>query len=58
MSSTLVLDANIIIRAVLGKKVREYLSDFSEVVDFFTPDICVEEVQEHLPTIFKNVVFS
>jgi predicted nucleic acid-binding protein len=54
MSSTLVLDANIIIRAVLGKKVREHLLEFSEIVDFFTPDICVEEVKEHLPTIFKK----
>jgi len=54
MSSTLVLDANIIIRAVLGKKVREHLSEFSEIVDFFTPDTCVEEVQKHLPTIFKK----
>jgi len=54
MSSTVVLDANIIIRAVLGKKVREHLLNFSEVVDFFTPDICVEEVQKHLPTIFTK----
>jgi predicted nucleic acid-binding protein len=54
MSSILVLDANIIIRAVLGKKVRDHLLEFSEVVDFFTPDICVEEVQKHLPIIFKK----
>ncbi len=37
MSSTLVLDANIIIRAVLGEKVRDHLLEFSEVIDFFYP---------------------
>lgn len=54
MSSALVLDANIIIRAVLGKKVRKHLLEFSEGIDFFTPDICVEEVNKHLPTIFEK----
>lgn len=48
----LVLDANIIIRAVLGEKVRRFLLEFSEIVDFYTPDICIEDVQKHLPTIF------
>lgn len=54
MSPVLVLDANIIIRAVLGNTVRQYLLTFSETVDFFTPDICIDEVQRHLPTIFEK----
>jgi predicted nucleic acid-binding protein len=54
ISSVLVLDANIIIRAVLGNKVRNYLLKFYETVDFFTPDICIEEVRKNLPTIFEK----
>lgn len=54
MTPALVLDANIVIRAVLGKKVRDYLVKFSEAVDFFTSDICIDKVEEHLPIIFKN----
>jgi predicted nucleic acid-binding protein len=54
MSFALVLDANIVIRAVLGEQARKYLLEFSGAVDFFTPDICIEEVREHLPIIFKR----
>jgi PIN domain len=35
----LVLDANILIRAVLGKRVRELLVDNAERVQFFSPDV-------------------
>ncbi len=52
--SLLVLDANILIRATLGKKVRSHLMNFSDVVDFFTPDTCVEEAEKYLPIIFKK----
>lgn len=53
-SHILVLDANILVRAVLGNKVRNYLIDFNESVDFFIPDICVEEAQKYLPIIFDK----
>ncbi len=53
-SPILVLDANIIIRAVLGNKVREYLIKHCETVDFFTPDVCVEDAEKYLPLIFKK----
>lgn len=50
-SRVLVLDANILIRAVLGNKVRELLIAHSDSVEFFTPDICVEDAQKYLPII-------
>lgn len=53
-SHILVLDANILVRAVLGNQVRSHLLTFKNRVDFFTPDICVEEVEKHLPAIFKK----
>lgn len=54
MSPVLVLDANIIIRAVLGEKVRQHLLTYSETVDFFTPDICIQDAQKYLPIIFEK----
>ncbi|MEO8402188.1 MAG: PIN domain-containing protein [Gammaproteobacteria bacterium] len=50
----LVLDANILIRATLGKKVGLYLTTFSDRVDFFTPDTCIEEAEKYLPILFKK----
>lgn len=54
MSSVLVLDANIIVRAVLGEKVRHHLITFSETIDFFTPDVCINDAQKYLPIIFEK----
>jgi hypothetical protein len=53
-SAILVLDANIIVRAVLGNKVRDYLIKYSDTVDFFTPDVCVEDAKKYLPLIFER----
>lgn len=53
-SLILVLDANIIIRSVLGNKVRNYLIEHNEKIDFITPDLCVNEAEKYLPAIFKK----
>jgi len=34
----LVIDANILVRAVLGKRVRELLETYCEVATFFVPE--------------------
>ena len=46
-----ILDANILIRAVLGKRVREILEAHSARVRFFSPDTAFAEAREHLPGI-------
>ena len=51
-SSMLVLDANILIRAVLGNRVRTLLTTYAGVVDFFTPDVCMADAQKYLPPAF------
>jgi len=53
-SKVIVLDANIIIRAVLGNKVRTLITDNIEKVDFFTPDICIDDAQKYLPLLFEK----
>lgn len=46
-----VLDANILIRAVLGRRVREILETHLANVRFFAPDTAFAEAREHLPEI-------
>jgi predicted nucleic acid-binding protein len=46
-----ILDANILIRAVLGKRVQEILETHSAKVRFFAPDTAFAETREHLPGI-------
>ena len=46
-----VLDANILIRAVLGRRVREILEAHSTRTRFFAPDTAIAEAREHLPEI-------
>lgn len=53
-SKLIVLDANIIIRAVLGNKVRTLITENIERVDFFTPDVCIADAQKYLPLLFKK----
>jgi predicted nucleic acid-binding protein len=44
----LVLDANILIRAVLGVRVRRILESFTGRASFFVPELALSEPQEHL----------
>jgi predicted nucleic acid-binding protein len=44
----LVLDANILIRAVLGTRVRRILENFADRVSFFVPESALSEAREHL----------
>lgn len=47
----IVLDANILIRAVLGTRVRELIEQYGEDTSFFAPDLAFAEAAQHLPTI-------
>jgi predicted nucleic acid-binding protein len=39
----LVLDANILIRAVLGRRARTIITTYGNTVEFFAPDVAVAE---------------
>src|ERR1035441_424627 len=47
----LVLDANILVRAVLGERVRAVIGAHAEAVSFFVPEAAYAEAEEHLPTL-------
>lgn len=59
-ASVIVLDANIMIRAVLGQRVRNLLIQYSGAVRFLTPAYAINEVDENLPMILKrrNILYG
>lgn len=48
----LVVDANILVRAVLGKRVREVIERYAGQASFLVPDVAYGEAQDHLPALF------
>ena len=54
MSKTIVLDANILFRAVLGNKVPTFLANYQNDVRYFTPSYCYVELEKYLPKIAEN----
>jgi len=54
MNKRIVLDANILIRGILGKQVLLLLTKYSDQVQFFTAAVCYQDVRKHLPTILEK----
>ena len=50
----LVIDANILIRAVLGIRVRTLIAKYGNTVEFFAPDVAWAEARKHLPGILTK----
>ena len=48
----IVLDANILIRAALGRRVRALLEAYEDSVAFYTPDVCFDDAREYIPRLF------
>ena len=51
---TIVLDANILIRAVLGKRVRQQILDNAATVKFFAPDVAYADARKYLPALLRK----
>ena len=51
----IVLDANILIRAVLGRRVRQLVETYAERgVRFYAPDVAFEDAERYLPALLKK----
>lgn len=51
----IVLDANILIRAVLGRRVRELIDTYAaQGVRFFAPDVAFADAEKYLPPLLKK----
>ncbi len=51
---TIVLDANILIRAVLGQRVRQLILAHASQVNFFAPDVAYDDARKYLPALLKK----
>ena len=51
----IVLDSNILIRAVLGRRVRQILETFAaRGVRFFAPDVAFDDAERYLPALLER----
>jgi len=51
----IVLDANILIRAVLGRRVRQLLDTYAmKDVRFFAADVSFDDAEQYLPVLLKK----
>ena len=50
----IVLDANILIRAVLGKRVRELIFNNVSTVKFFAPYVAYADARKYLPALLRK----
>ena len=54
----IVLDANILIRAVLGRRVRHLLETYSaQGVRSYAPDVAYTDAEEYLPALLMDLVY-
>lgn len=51
---TIVLDANVLMRAVLGRRVSGLLEDFAPQVTFLAPDVAFDDVRKHLAAVLTK----
>jgi predicted nucleic acid-binding protein len=50
----IVLDANVLMRAVLGRRVDRLLEAFAPQVTFLAPEVAFDDVREHLATVLTK----
>lgn len=51
---TIVIDANILIRAVLGRRVLELIVEYATDVDVVAPDVAYADARKYLPQLLKK----
>jgi predicted nucleic acid-binding protein len=47
----LVLDANILLRAVFGQRVLPILENYENQSSFFSPEVCFQDARRYIPDI-------
>jgi predicted nucleic acid-binding protein len=53
-SKAIVIDANILIRAVLGRRVLELIVEYAADVDVVAPDVAYADARKYLPQLLKK----
>lgn len=52
--TAIVLDANILIRAALGRRVRAMLKAYEDSVAFYAPTVCFDDARRYIPQVFSS----
>jgi predicted nucleic acid-binding protein len=47
----LILDANILLRAVFGRRVRQLLETYEDEARFYTPEVCFQDAHRYIPIV-------
>ncbi|MGO9317439.1 MAG: PIN domain-containing protein [Terracidiphilus sp.] len=53
-----VLDANILLRAVFGVRVRELPESYEDLAAFYSPGVCFEDASKYIPDIASRRHFD
>ena len=51
ITRALVLDANILLRAVMGRRVVDILEKYAKTAKFYSPDVCFADARRYIPTV-------
>jgi hypothetical protein len=51
---TLVIDANVLLRAVLGRRVSDLLERFALTATFLAPETAFDEAHEHMAAVLQK----
>ena len=54
----LVLDVNILIRAVFGQRMRQILEAYEDVAGFCSPDVCFHDARIYIPDLSERRGFD
>jgi len=57
-SRPLVIDANILLRAVFGIKVRGILESYEDLAAFYSPDVCFQDARRYIPALAERRNFD
>ncbi len=50
----LVLDANILLRAVFGRRVLQILETYENEASFYSPEVCFQDARRYIPDLFER----
>ncbi len=53
-SKTIILDANILIRAVLGKRVWQLIHKYVHTTTYLAPEVAFADARRHIPAILQE----
>jgi predicted nucleic acid-binding protein len=50
----IVVDANILIRVILGRRARHLIESYGHATEFFAPDIAFADAEKYLPMLLRE----